>query len=165
MPVDDDRYRFQHHLIKEAVRGGLPPALRRAYHGALAAALEAGVRGSAPGGVVAQRLAHHFLLGDEPARAAPYVVAALDHVHGMLDFRRAAETAERALAAGDALPPKVRAHASLVLAYCALTHAGPDAAASSLEEARRLAVDAGSADLEVVILEGVEVARYPAGQL
>ncbi|MFO0931115.1 MAG: protein kinase [Planctomycetota bacterium] len=145
---EGDRYRFQHHLVEETVREALPPALRRAYHGALGQALEAATRGRPTTGAVAQRLAHHFLLGEDPARAAPYLVAALDHQHGALEYRRAAETAERALAVGPSLPVVVRAHASLILAFGRLTHGRPDAAREQLEDARRLAVEADDPDKE-----------------
>lgn len=145
---DGDRYRFQHHLVEETVRDGLPPALRRALHGALGTAIEAASRDRPLTGILAQRVAHHFLLGEEPARASPYVVAALDHLHGILDFRRATELAERALAGGTSLPLATRAHASLILAYGRLTNGRPDEAREHLEEARRLAVEAADPDHE-----------------
>lgn len=165
---EGDRYRFQHHLVEETVREALPPALRRAYHGALGQALEAAARGRPVTGAVAQRVAHHFLLGEDPARAAPYVVAALDHLHGSLEYRRATEAAERALAVGASLPPAVRSHASLVLAFGRLTHGRPDEALAAFEEARQRAVEAGEAEHEaraLLHLAAMRRGREPAAAL
>jgi tetratricopeptide (TPR) repeat protein len=133
-------YRFQHHLVEEVLRDALPPALRATYHSALGEALERR-RGTAES-PSAGLLAHHFLLGEAPARAVPYLAEALDERSRADEYRALAATAEAALAIGDDLPPAARAHANRALGLARLAFARAEDARAPLEEAHRGAVAA-----------------------
>ncbi len=110
-------YRFRHHLVQEGLHEDLPPALRGAYHTALAAARVARLGEGAPvSDAEAYAIARHFLLGDEPQRAGPFLEAGLAHLVGHAELRRADRMARRALAAFDDAEPGLRARLLLVRA-------------------------------------------------
>jgi tetratricopeptide (TPR) repeat protein len=147
-------YRFDHHVLQEALQEGLPDALRAAYHTALGDALErrvGGAAGTPPGHAEAFRLARHFLLGESPARALPYVPAALDHLYAASEYPRVVRMAAHVLALGDAVPAALRARTLHVEGLARLAYAPPKEAVAPLEEATRL--------LEGVPEEGGRYAR------
>ncbi|MCE9635707.1 MAG: tetratricopeptide repeat protein [Planctomycetes bacterium] len=76
---------FDHHQVRERMCEKMDPAARTRRHGAIAAALEArhAAHGMAVGaplpGAASEELVRHLLRGPEPSRAAPHILAALDH--------------------------------------------------------------------------------------
>jgi DNA-binding SARP family transcriptional activator/tetratricopeptide (TPR) repeat protein len=66
-------YHFHHALVRDAVYAGLPDERRKALHGALADALEAGSNGHEPPSEV---LAHHRRHAGQGARAVRHLVSA-----------------------------------------------------------------------------------------
>ncbi|MCY1018474.1 ATP-binding protein [Pyxidicoccus sp. MSG2] len=101
--------RFTHDLLFEVVRQGVPRSLEALLHRRLAAALE--VRQAAPA-VVAQ----HWMEGNEPRRAAPFLVAAanaeaaaLRHLEAAVLYHRAAALLEETGHAEEAARVRARA--------------------------------------------------------
>ncbi len=91
---------FDHHQVQEALYENLSELLRREYHGALAAALEARAQGAERDpedvdGSVACALADHFLRADRGDRALRYVDRALDFLEGSYLNDAAVELAGR----------------------------------------------------------------------
>jgi hypothetical protein len=86
--------RFTHDLLFEVVRQGVPRSLEALLHRRLAVALE---QRKAPPAVVAQ----HWLEGNEPRRAVPFLIAAaqaeasaLRHLEAAVLYHRAAALLE-----------------------------------------------------------------------
>jgi tetratricopeptide (TPR) repeat protein len=94
-------FRFDHHLLQEAIYDTVPAPLRREYHALLADALQArhAERGAAAGAETAVFLAHHYLRGDRLDGARPHLLPALDRLasayqhEAFLDLASAALTA------------------------------------------------------------------------
>lgn len=83
---DDDGYRLRHRLVAEVLAHELLPAERSALHRRYAEALT-----SAPAELHQARLAHHWRLAGEPARALPAAVAAAEEaerLHGYAEAHR-----------------------------------------------------------------------------
>ncbi|MEU4400854.1 helix-turn-helix transcriptional regulator [Micromonospora orduensis] len=82
----DDGYRLRHRLVAEVLAHELLPAERSGIHRRYAEALTA-----APGELHQARLAHHWRLAGEPARALPAAVAAAqeaERLHGYAEAHR-----------------------------------------------------------------------------
>ncbi|KOX04840.1 helix-turn-helix transcriptional regulator [Micromonospora profundi] len=82
----DDGYRLRHRLVAEVLAHELLPAERSGIHRRYAEALTA-----APGELQQARLAHHWRLAGEPARALPAAVAAAqeaERLHGYAEAHR-----------------------------------------------------------------------------
>ncbi|MEU5908789.1 AAA family ATPase [Micromonospora sp. NPDC047527] len=82
----DDGYRLRHRLVAEVLAHELLPAERSGLHRRYAEALTA-----APGELHQARLAHHWRLAGEPARALPAAVAAAqeaERLHGYAEAHR-----------------------------------------------------------------------------
>ncbi|MFG1841457.1 AAA family ATPase [Micromonospora sp. NPDC049175] len=82
----DDGYRLRHRLVAEVLAHELLPAERSGLHRRYAEALTA-----APGELHQARLAHHWRLAGEPARALPAEVAAAqeaERLHGYAEAHR-----------------------------------------------------------------------------
>ncbi|MGC4806929.1 helix-turn-helix transcriptional regulator [Micromonospora sp. DT233] len=83
---DEDGYRLRHRLVAEVVARELLPAERSVLHRRYAEALTA-----APAELHQARLAHHWRLAGEPARALPAAVAAAreaERLHGYAEAHR-----------------------------------------------------------------------------
>ncbi|MCX4472048.1 AAA family ATPase [Micromonospora sp. NBC_01655] len=83
---DDDGYRLRHRLVAEVLAHELLPAERSALHRRYAEALT-----SVPAELHQARLAHHWRLAGEPARALPAAVAAAgeaERLHGYAEAHR-----------------------------------------------------------------------------
>ncbi|MDG4814427.1 AAA family ATPase [Micromonospora sp. WMMD956] len=83
---DDDGYRLRHRLVAEVLAHELLPAERSALHRRYAEALT-----TAPAELHQARLAHHWRLAGEPARALPAAVAAAqeaERLHGYAEAHR-----------------------------------------------------------------------------
>ena len=96
LEADDERYRFNHALAREAVYERLLPARRRALHAALARALEGDAEWAA--------LAHHWHEAHEPEKALEASLAAADdamRLHAFADARRQLERARALSSDGD----------------------------------------------------------------
>ena len=96
LEADDERYRFNHALAREAVYERLLPARRRALHAALARALEGEAEWAA--------LAHHWHEAHEPEKALEASLAAADdamRLHAFADARRQLERARALWSDGD----------------------------------------------------------------
>ena len=76
--AEHPQFAFKHQLIREVAYATLPRARRRERHKAIALFLEEAVSDT---GDVAPALAHHWHDAGEPARAAPYYVAAGDQAN------------------------------------------------------------------------------------
>ncbi|MBY8870344.1 AAA family ATPase [Micromonospora sp. PLK6-60] len=93
----DDGYRLRHRLVAEVLADELLPAERAALHRRYAEALTA-----APAELHQARLAHHWRLAGEPARALPAAVAAAreaERLHGFAEAHRHWSTARELAAA------------------------------------------------------------------
>jgi len=171
-------FRFDHHLLQELVYEELPPALRRAYHRALAGAhRELGERvrrGVAPGvAVVHHELRGGFLPADEE------LLPALDRLAAAYETDRLLELLALALELVPRGRPELRAALRLreadrlfllhrvedhrVAAADALA-AGEDAGdlavvARALFEQGRMLVDAGEAEARPILERALESAR------
>ncbi|AUX27713.1 ATPase AAA [Sorangium cellulosum] len=95
-PRGTDAVEIYHDRLRACVVAELPPAERRALHGALAGALEA------KGGVEPDTLAHHFHEAGDDARACGYAAEAAEAAFTALAFDRAAALYRSALAWGGA---------------------------------------------------------------
>ncbi|MER7334317.1 MULTISPECIES: AAA family ATPase [unclassified Micromonospora] len=83
---DDDGYRLRHRLVAEVLEHELLPAERAALHRRYAEALTSG-----PAELHQARLAHHWRLAGEPARALPAATAAAreaERLHGWAEAHR-----------------------------------------------------------------------------
>ncbi|WFE56134.1 AAA family ATPase [Micromonospora sp. WMMD712] len=83
---DDDGYRLRHRLVAEVLAHELLPAERSVLHRRYAEALT-----TAPAELHQARLAHHWRLAGEPARALPAAVAAAqeaERLHGYAEAHR-----------------------------------------------------------------------------
>jgi tetratricopeptide (TPR) repeat protein len=104
----EDELTFRHALVREAAYSMLTDEDRRLGHRLAAGWLEAA------GERDALRLAQHWALGDEPARAGPSYRRAAEHAVEGNDFTAALAHAERALAAG--VPDEMRGDVHLLRA-------------------------------------------------
>lgn len=93
--IDDDRYRFRHALLREAVHDDLLPGERARLHRAHAEALEADTP-TADGDRTAA-LAYHWQLAQDDPRAFAAAVAAMRAAKGRYAFGAAARFGELAL--------------------------------------------------------------------
>ncbi|MGQ0630489.1 MAG: ATP-binding protein [Sporichthyaceae bacterium] len=104
--VDGARYRFRHDLVRHALAEQVPPHERIAIHRDAARRLAAA-------GAEPALIAQHWLDGDQPAQAAPYLVAAARRAAGLGAFAEALRHVDTVLGhdptAGDAL--RLRAEA------------------------------------------------------
>ncbi|MGV9213569.1 helix-turn-helix transcriptional regulator [Micromonospora sp. RB23] len=126
----DDGYRLRHRLVAEVLAHELLPAERSGLHRRYAEALTA-----APGELHQARLAHHWRLAGEPARALPAAVGAAqeaERLHGYAEAHRH-WTAALQLAA-DSGSPKVDRVELLGNAAEAAHHCGEHARALALLE-------------------------------
>ena len=145
--ADGERYRFRHAAVRDAVRAALPPALRRAIHGALAVATATGPGDDALG-ARAYAVASHHLEGGTPVAAVPFADAALRHATERRAPREVARLARALLDLGEALPPVVEARAVVALGVAYLTFEDPSASVPTLESGLALARSTG--DLALV---------------
>jgi tetratricopeptide (TPR) repeat protein len=107
---DGASVRFDHPLVHEVVYGAMPPALRAEVHRLVADALLAGAGSDEPAeipGPTAHWVVHHLLRGSEPARAAPYLRAAVRHLEATHQREAVVDVARRAADVGS-LPPEER---------------------------------------------------------
>jgi tetratricopeptide (TPR) repeat protein len=93
------QFTFDHPHVRDRLYEKLPEALRSEYHAILGAALErVRAKGDLPcGAALATDICGHFLKSGEPARAAPHLVPALDHLEGTYQPERALELLRLAL--------------------------------------------------------------------
>ena len=89
---------FDHHVLQEILYDDLPPALRRAYHGAVGAALQRRLGEEGASGAEAVDACHHFLLADRGEAALDWLDPALDHLVDSHLSARAVELIDRVLA-------------------------------------------------------------------
>ncbi|MEH1165986.1 AAA family ATPase [Micromonospora sp. CPCC 205539] len=113
----DDGYRLRHKLVAEVLEHELLPAERSGLHRRYAEALTA-----APAELHQARLAHHWRLAGEPARALPAAVAAAqeaERLHGYAEAHRHWSAALQ-LAAGSAAVDRVEllGHAAEAAHHC-----------------------------------------------
>jgi DNA-binding CsgD family transcriptional regulator/tetratricopeptide (TPR) repeat protein len=178
----DDGYRLRHRLVAEVLTDELLPAERGVLHRRYAEALTA-----APGELRQARLAHHWRLAGEPARALPAAMAAAreaERLHGYAEAHRhwsvALQLAATPPSGGpDADPPEpVRVdraelleHAAEAAHHCgehtralalleelAADPAGPPACALHIRRARYLAAAGRSAPAEAEYRRALEAA-------
>ncbi|MFG1919654.1 AAA family ATPase [Micromonospora sp. NPDC048898] len=126
----DDGYRLRHRLVAEVLAHELLPAERSGLHRRYAEALTA-----APGELHQARLAHHWRLAGEPARALPAAVAAAqeaERLHGYAEAHRHWSAALQL--AGDPGPLTVDRVELLENAAEAAHHSGEHARALALLE-------------------------------
>jgi DNA-binding SARP family transcriptional activator len=90
--VAGTRYRFRHHLVRQALVDALAPHHRLALHRAAAERL---VAAGAPAALVAD----HWLRGERPQEAARWLLAAARHAAGLGAFADALAEVERLLVA------------------------------------------------------------------
>ena len=157
-------YRFRHHLVQEGMHGSLPPALRAAYHTALAAAREARLGDEPPSDADSFAIARHFLLGDQPARAHPYVRAGLEHLAALGETRRAARLARRALEALPDAEPSLRARILMVRARSLDGRVDPQQVLEISEQALATAEQTDDDRLLVEAIRGVGVSCARIGR-
>ncbi|MFF5073306.1 helix-turn-helix transcriptional regulator [Micromonospora olivasterospora] len=144
---DDDGYRLRHRLVAEVLAHELLPAERSALHRRYAEALT-----SAPAELHHARLAHHWRLAGEPARALPAAMAAAREaarLHGFAEAHRhwsvalqLAEAGARGAAPSTSgpSPDGVRGPASSVVDRGELLRHAAEAAHHCGEHARALAL-------------------------
>ncbi|WP_433539035.1 helix-turn-helix transcriptional regulator [Micromonospora sp. CA-249363] len=126
----DDGYRLRHRLVAEVLAHELLPAERSGLHRRYAEALTA-----APGELHQARLAHHWRLAGEPARALPAAVGAAqeaERLHGYAEAHRHWTAALQL--AGDSGSPEVDRVELLGNAAEAAHHCGEHARALVLLE-------------------------------
>ncbi len=155
------RCRFDQASVREAVHEELPELLRREYHAALGNAVEVreAAAGRAPSdavGETATTALRHFLAGQKPAKALPYLDHALDHEERAGNLEEEVELALRALATEGMVTGTRRANL-LLRAARGLAHLGRrDEQRACADEAIALGTAAGD--------EGVVArARYEMG--
>ncbi|PWU49115.1 LuxR family transcriptional regulator [Micromonospora globispora] len=144
----DDGYRLRHQLVAEVLAHELLPAERSALHRRYAEALT-----SATGELHQARLAHHWRLAGEPARALPAAMAAAreaERLHGYAEAHRHWSVALQLAAAPAAAPSDLDRPAPIEVDRAELLEHAAEAAHHCGEHARALA-----------LLE--ELARDPAG--
>lgn len=126
-----DTYRFAHDLIAEVVEGDLSGARRKALHRYAGRAIERAQSQPSPAA-----LAYHFLRGDEPERAIPYLEKAGDEARARHASADAADCYRDLVAQLDELGrPLEAAGAREKLADVFFTQAHYEAAAAVLEGA------------------------------
>jgi len=106
----EERYRFRHALVQEAVYDDMLPSDRRQLHGAYARAIAA--QDAAVTSQSASRLAelaHHWSAAHEPVRALQASVEAADASRAAFAFAEAARHYERATELWDVVPAADRA--------------------------------------------------------
>lgn len=94
---EEERYRFRHALVRDAIYGGLSRVRRKTLHGAIANAirdLEPEVDASGRDGL----LAHHFQAAGRPLEALPHLMAAGRFAMSRTGFAEARGLYESALA-------------------------------------------------------------------
>ncbi len=111
-------YRFRHGLVQEAAYGGLTEGRRRSLHRSVGEALEQLAAEEAPEAYAV--LGRHFAEGDEPERAADYLLKAGDVARGLDAEEEALGHYRRALEFLDRLGDGRRARDTLL--KIALTH-------------------------------------------
>jgi ABC-type transport system substrate-binding protein/class 3 adenylate cyclase len=111
-------YRFRHGLVQEAAYAGLTESRRRSLHRSVGDALEQLAEEEAPEAYAV--LGRHFAEGDEPERAADYLLKAGDVARGLDAEEEALEHYRRALDFLDRLGDGRRARDTLL--KIALTH-------------------------------------------
>ncbi|WP_422740414.1 helix-turn-helix transcriptional regulator [Micromonospora sp. WMMD729] len=135
----DDGYRLRHRLVAEVLAHELLPAERSGLHRRYAEALTA-----APGELHQARLAHHWRLAGEPARALPAAVGAAqeaERLHGYAEAHRHWTAALQL--AGDSAAPEVDRVELLGNAAEAAHHSGEHARALALLEELAAVRDGG----------------------
>ena len=158
-------YRFHHHLVHESLRAELPPALFSAYHSALGAAWEARLDPSAAlTDEQALALGRHFLQGDTPERATPYVVRALEHLMTLGERRRAGRMARRALEVLREPSASLRAQLQFTLGRAIEGEAPPQEVIDVFESALLAAKEAHDGALTVDVLSHLTNAMSHAGR-
>ncbi|MEU7993814.1 AAA family ATPase [Micromonospora sp. NPDC049060] len=128
----DDGYRLRHRLVAEVLEHELLTAERAALHRRYAEALTA-----APAELHQARLAHHWRLAGEPARALPAAMAAAreaERLHGWAEAHRHWSVALQLAAAPGVAPPDVDRVTLLRHAAEAAHHCGEHARALTLIE-------------------------------
>lgn len=111
-------YRFRHGLVQEAAYAGLTESRRRSLHRSVGVALEELSEEDAPEAYAL--LGRHFAEGDEPQRAANYLLKAGDAARGLDAEEEALGHYRRALEFLDRLGDRRRARDALL--KIALTH-------------------------------------------
>ncbi|MGN9811597.1 helix-turn-helix transcriptional regulator [Micromonospora sp. BQ11] len=136
----DDGYRLRHRLVAEVLEHELLPAERAALHRRYAEALT-----TAPSDLHQARLAYHWRLAGEPARALPAAVAAAEEaerLHGYAEAHRHWSTALQLAGATTGGPPETYRVTLLERAAESAHHCGEHARALTLLE-ELAASDAG----------------------
>ncbi|MEU4781183.1 AAA family ATPase [Micromonospora sp. NPDC023633] len=170
----DDGYRLRHRLVAEVLEHELLPAERAALHRRYAEALTA-----APAELHQARLAHHWRLAGEPARALPAAMAAAreaERLHGYAEAHRHWSVALQLAASPGVAPPDVdrvtllrhaaeaahhcgeHARALALLEELAAADGGPSACALHIRRARYLAAAGRSAPAEAEYQRALEAA-------
>lgn len=111
-------YRFRHGLVQEAAYAGLTESRRRSLHRSVGEALEQLAEEEAPEAYAV--LGRHFAEGDEPERAADYLLKAGDVARGLDAEEEALEHYRRALEFLDRIGDERRGRDTLL--KIALTH-------------------------------------------
>ncbi len=147
---------FDHHHVQESLYEGIPTPLREEYHAVLGEALiereaQSGRVPQATPGETASAICHHLLLGARAATAGPWFDGALTHLESGFHNQRALALAEMALAAPGFLEPGERARCLLRKARVERTLGRMEGLAAGLDEALRLAQQAGRRPLEIEV--------------
>jgi DNA-binding NarL/FixJ family response regulator len=104
-PANEERYRFRHALLAEAVYDDLLPSERRRLHAAYAAALDArSVPDGAEGASLLAALAHHATAAHEPVRALGAWIGAARAASKSYAFAASVRAFEHAIELWDAVP-------------------------------------------------------------
>ncbi|WP_433385013.1 helix-turn-helix transcriptional regulator [Micromonospora sp. KLBMP9576] len=168
----DDGYRLRHRLVAEVLAHELLPAERAALHRRYAEALTA-----VPADLHQARLAHHWRLAGEPARALPAAMAAAreaERLHGWAEAHRHWSVALHLAASPGVGPldvdrPTLLGHAAEAAHHCGeharalalleeLSAADPAACALHIRRARYLAAAGRSAPAEAEYQHALEAA-------
>ncbi|MEH1102919.1 helix-turn-helix transcriptional regulator [Micromonospora sp. CPCC 205561] len=144
----DDGYRLRHRLVAEVLEHELLSAERAALHRRYAEALT-----SAPAELHQARLAHHWRLAGEPARALPAAVAAAreaERLHGYAEAHRHWSAALQLAGSPGVAAPEVDRVTLLEHAAEAAHHCGEHARALTLlEELAGAGVDPSACALRI----------------
>ncbi|MCP3917790.1 MAG: tetratricopeptide repeat protein, partial [bacterium] len=140
-------YVFDHHQVQEALYGALHEQLREEYHGALGGALEDRLQDASPDDATAVELCEHYLRGGRGADALRFLRPAQEHLTRTYEHARVIDISERALALPGLLTGAERARVLLALQPALDFALHRSRQEECVREARKLAEDAGDAQL------------------
>jgi serine/threonine protein kinase/tetratricopeptide (TPR) repeat protein len=162
---ETDRLAFDHLLVRETLREGLPSARRRQLNSVLGEAIErrAAALGSAVEGEAAVEICGFFLAAEKPGRAARYALSAVETLLRTNRVGRALELIDGALGGGGA-PPELELELILHKLACLSERGAIAEGRAVIAEARRLARELGDqgANARVQLRQGIHMMRAGA---